>query len=79
MSASKRIPISAAKKFAQENGFRQVIIIGLQDNDQHIVTYGTTKEDCRQAGIGGDNLKKIWGWPKATLSKYSNDPANDDA
>ena len=68
---TKRIPVAAAKRFAQENGLSQVIIIGQGDASQHIVTYGVTKEDCRLAAISGDNLKRHCGWPESTISKYS--------
>lgn len=50
----KRIPISAAKRFADEFGLRQVVVLGYDGERTHIVTYGKTKEDCRQAAIAQD-------------------------
>lgn len=65
-----RIPIAAAKRFAGTFGLRQVIIIGLNADDDtaHVVTYGKSLEDCRLAAESGNNLKKHMGWPDELCS-----------
>lgn len=45
----KRIPIKAAKRVAEEHGLRQVILLGWDGENTHIVTYGVTKADCAAA------------------------------
>jgi hypothetical protein len=60
----KRIPISSAKRFAQENDCKQVIIAAWDGELTHIVTYGATTEDCAQAALGGNRIKEALGWPK---------------
>ena len=67
----KPIPISAAKRIAEEYGYDQVIIIGRKVGDdpephgEHCTTYGTTKVHCRIAAACGDFLKfKVMGWIK---------------
>lgn len=45
----KRVPIAAAKRVAEEQGFKQVVIIGWDGDNTHVVTYGVTKKDCAQA------------------------------
>ena len=68
----KAIPISAAKKIADEYGYDQVIIIarkvGLGDvipNGEHCTTYGANKANCAVAAKIGDYLKyEIMKWVK---------------
>ena len=68
----KAIPISAAKKIADEYGYDQVIIIarkvGLGDvipNGEHCTTYGVNKANCAVAAKIGDYLKyEIMKWVK---------------
>lgn len=60
----KRIPISAAKKVAQDHDCRQVILLAWDGQLTHIVTYGKTADDCAQAATGGNLLKAKWGWPE---------------
>jgi len=68
----KRIPIKAAGAFLKEHNLQQVIIICRDAaGTDHILTYGKTKADCREAGLGGDRLKRLFRWPESTLSKYS--------
>lgn len=59
-----RIPISAAKKVAEEQNCRQVILLAWDGELTHIVTYGKTADDCAQAATGGNLLKEKWGWPE---------------
>lgn len=65
----KRIPISAAKRIAEEYGYDQVVIyarkVGAdpEPHGEHMTTYGITKAHCSAAGRIGDFLKyKIFGW-----------------
>lgn len=67
----KRIPISAAKRIAQDYGYDQVIIYARKVGDdpephgEHMTTYGVTKKHCSAAARIGDYLKhKIMGWVK---------------
>ncbi len=63
-TVAKRIPISAAKKVADEQNCRQIILLAWDGELTHIVTYGKTTEDCAQAATGGNLLKEKWGWPE---------------
>ena len=67
---AKRITIAAARRLAAEFGLRQVILIGLNEEDDtaHVVTYGKTAEDCRLAAESGNNLKRHMGWPEELCS-----------
>lgn len=62
----KNIPISAAKRIADEYGYDQVIIYARKvgnDGIEHMTTYGKTKDHCSVAARIGDYLKyKIMGW-----------------
>ena len=60
----KRIPISAAKKFCEEQDLRHVIICAWDGKLSHVVTYGRTIEDCAQAAEGGNRVKLLMGWPE---------------
>ena len=67
---ANRLPISAAKKLAQEYSLREVIIIARNEHDDtaHVVTYGKSLEDCRLAAESGNNLKRHMGWPEELCS-----------
>jgi hypothetical protein len=61
----KRIPITAAKRVAQEFGYDQVVIYARKTGDnggEHMTTYGVNKEHCGIAARMGDVLKKFMGW-----------------
>lgn len=49
-----RIPVSAAKSVAAQFGLKQVLLIGWDGEQAHVVTYGKTKEDCRAAAKAQD-------------------------
>jgi hypothetical protein len=51
---TKRIPISAAKKVAEEFGLSQCLLIGWDGENTHVVTYGKTKKDCELAAKAQD-------------------------
>ena len=51
---TKRIPVSAAKKVAEQFGLKQILLIGWDGDRTHIVTYGRTKADCEAAAKAQD-------------------------
>ena len=67
----KRIPVSAAKKFCNENVCRQVIILAWDGELTHVLTYGKTVEDCDLAAQAGNRLKKGLGWPESLNAEPS--------
>jgi hypothetical protein len=60
-----RIPISAARSIGKNFDCRQVIVLAWDGERTHIVTWGSTLEDCSQAADGGNRLKEKWGWPES--------------
>lgn len=66
----KRIPITAARRIAEDFGYDQVIVIarrvgqGLKmPHGEHCTTYGVTKAHCDVAARCGDFLKEeVLGW-----------------
>lgn len=64
----KRIPITAARKLAEEHHCQQVIVLAWDGENAHVVTYGSTKEQCRQAAQGGDLVKIAMKWPADLMS-----------
>lgn len=63
-----KIPISAAEKIAKQYDYDQVIIFARkvgENGNEHLTTYGKTKEHCNIASQVGEYLKrKIMGWVK---------------
>jgi len=61
----KRIPISVAKTIGQQYGYSQVIITAFDNKGgiTHVTTWGSTLDQCEQAAIGGNFVKKALGWP----------------
>lgn len=63
---SKRIPIAAAQRIAEDYDKSQVIVItwdrvsGVQD----VATYGKSLKDCEEAAKGGNFIKRALGWPE---------------
>jgi len=64
----KDIPISAAKKIAEQFDYDQVVIIARKvGQGEHVTTYGVDKANCDVAARIGDFLKyKVMGWIKET-------------
>jgi molybdopterin biosynthesis enzyme len=62
----KPIPISAAKRIADEFGYQQVVIIARAVGEgEHVTTYGKDAKHCKVAADIGDFLKyKVMGWAK---------------
>jgi hypothetical protein len=60
----KRIPITVAKKIANELGYTQVIIHAYDgvSGIQSVCTYGKSLEDCDNAAQGGNAIKRLLGW-----------------
>lgn len=64
----KRIPISAAKRIADEYGYDQVVIYARkvgeepEPHGEHMTTYGVSKIHCAVAAKIGDVLKRFMGW-----------------
>jgi hypothetical protein len=65
----KRIPITAAKRIAEEYGYDQVMIYARavgEDGGEHMTTYGVTKAHCAaMAHIAKFLQTKIMGWVSA--------------
>lgn len=61
MKKSKRIPIKAAKEFANQYDKDQVIILcwDKETNSTWVTTYGKSKADCEQAAEGGNEIKNF--------------------
>lgn len=65
MESPKDIPISAAKRIAEQYGYDQVVIYARKTGDcgkEHMTTYGTTKLHCRIAAQMAIVLQKFMGW-----------------
>lgn len=62
---ARRIPIAAAKRIAEDYDMDQVVLVTFSKSTgrTHVVTYGKTVEECRQAAQGGNLVKKALGWP----------------
>lgn len=45
----KRIPIAAARAFAETEECKQVVILAWDGKRQHVVTYGIDKQNCKEA------------------------------
>jgi hypothetical protein len=68
---TKHIPITAAKRIADAYGQSQVVIVTFDKDGggiTHVVTYGRTLEECKQAAEGGNFVKRALGWPESAMS-----------
>lgn len=65
MSTDKKIPISSAEAIGETLGYTQVIITAFDKETgiTSVTTWGKSQEDCEQAAIGGNFVKKALGWP----------------
>jgi hypothetical protein len=50
----KRIPIATAKHVAEKHDLSQILLIGWDGENVHVVTYGKTKDDCEAAAKAQD-------------------------
>lgn len=71
MTKYKSIPITAARDIAKKYGKSQVIVVAWDPvhGKEHVTTYGTNKEQCRQAALGGDRIKAALNWPQSLEEK----------
>lgn len=61
----KRIPISAAKRIADDYDYDQVVVYARKVGDaggEHMTTYGRTKLHCDVAAKMAGVLQKFMGW-----------------
>lgn len=62
------IPITAAKRIAEDYGYDQVVIMARrchttpEPHGEHVTTYGRTVDHCRVAAMMGDKLKHLGLW-----------------
>jgi hypothetical protein len=61
----KCIPIAEARRVAEAHGLKQVVLLGFDGDKTHVVTYGVTKEDCRQAALAQEFWKGNFGLGEA--------------
>lgn len=59
---SNKLTVVLVKKIQKETELDQVIILGweAETHTTHFASYGKTKEDCRQAAKGIENLNIIF-------------------
>ncbi len=63
---ARRIPITAARKIAEQYGMDQVILLAWTERDArtHFVSYGKDRENCRMAAEGIKNIRRFLGFEK---------------
>lgn len=63
---NKRIPIKAIKELANKYGYDQIVVVARHNESEteSVATWGRSIEDCKNAAISGNNLKKQMGWPE---------------
>lgn len=66
----KRLPIKAAKELAEKYNQDQVILVTWDKKDKctHTVSYGKTKEDCKQAEKGINFVRLALRYPPRKLT-----------
>lgn len=64
---AKLVPISSLKKIAEDFGYDQVINVSWDKSTgvTNMATYGSDEEQCQQAAVGGNFVKKALGWPES--------------
>jgi len=68
----KRVPISAARRIAEDYGYDQVVIYARkvgEDPDphgEHLTTYGVNKIHCAAAAKISEHLQRVMGWKPKT-------------
>lgn len=77
----KRIPISAAKRIAEDYGYDQVVIYarkvgqdpepqtGKPTSGEHMTTYGVTRVHCQVAARMAEVLQNFMGWKTGVIDK----------
>lgn len=57
-----RIPIAAGKRFCEEHGLTQIVVIArTRRGSQCCMTYGVTIKDCENAAIAGRFWERVIG------------------
>lgn len=71
---NQEIPIAAAKVIAKKYGYTQVIIHAFdsETGTQHVTTYGKNLKECEQAAEGGNQIKRLCGWPEELCNAVPN-------
>lgn len=67
----KRIPIRALSEFCQQQGLEQAVLFGYDGDLQHVVTWGSSVENCASAADFGNRLKAVLDWPEHTKCEPS--------
>lgn len=71
----KPIPISAAKRIAEQYGYDQVVVIARAvgpDGGEHVTTYGRDRANCDVAARIGEFLKfKVMGWVRDDVEEHA--------
>ncbi len=53
----KSIPVAAARRYGRQYAQTQVIVLSFgPDGRTHVVTWGKTEQDCKEAAAGGQRL-----------------------
>lgn len=73
-SKYKPIPIKAAKAISEAYDKNQVIIVtwDKEHGMTHVTTYGRTLEECDQAALGGNLVKRALGWDESLCNAIPN-------
>lgn len=78
----KKVPIKAAREFAQQYGYTEIIIF-TRDSEtgiQSVCTWGKTLSECENAAEGGNAIKKLLGLKKCmkqTQQLYNENSLNE--
>ena len=64
---TNKIPIKALQELAKKYGLTHTVLLGYDGSKQHVVTYGSNKENCLQSADAGNKLKKAIGWPESEI------------
>lgn len=69
----KKVPVEVAEKFLKENGFDMVVVMAYTKDDdmRHVLSYGKTKEDCKNAAKSANWVKAALGFPNVEQEKCS--------
>lgn len=65
-----KILITVAADICRKHDCRQVIILAWDGKKELVVTWGTTAKDAVQAAAGGNEIKRVIGWPEALCHAF---------
>jgi hypothetical protein len=63
----EKLPVERLQEFAKAHDLRQVIVFAWDGILSHIVTWGDTAEVSDAAAEAANRIKKVMGWPSATI------------